>query len=137
MISSVDLLNLICADYEHKIIYGTELTLGSNLIDPLGITHTPGTGDRSFFFGGDTHVGYRFDFGKLQWTPALRFSILFPELTAMECQQIEIKLGNLLRILKRVYLHADFGLSINTQYSGDTLYTNLEFLWAFNITVKI
>ena len=131
------LVDLICADYEHKIVYGTELTFGSNLIDPLGIVHTPGTRDRSFFFGGDTHVGYRLSHKNFIWLPALRFSILFPELTTMDCNQMQIKLGNLFSFYKKVYLHADFGLGINTQYSGNTLYTNLEFLWAVNITVKI
>jgi hypothetical protein len=134
------LIDIACASYERRIVYGLELTCGSNLIDPIGIIHTPGTGNRTFFLGGDTFIGCKFFSKKkdiFQWLPALRFSILFPELTVMESQQIEIVLGNLFRFFKKIYLHIDFGIGINTQYKNDDLYTKLEFLWAVNFTVKI
>jgi hypothetical protein len=131
------ILDLIWADYENRFLYGLEFTFGSNLVDPIGLVHFPGEGERSYFLGGDLHLGYSFDFDGLRWIAAVRCSVLFPEITVMEAQQIEIILGNLFVYAGKLYFHFDGGLGINTQYRQEILYTKLEMLWAINFIVKI
>lgn len=130
------LIDLIFADHERKVIYGTEFTIGSNLINPVGLIHTQPDGDLSFFMGADTYVGLHLKKNRFSYIPALRVSVLFPELTVMECQELEFLAGNLLIFSEKLFLHLDAGLGINTFYQDNTLYTQLEFLWAVNFTVK-
>lgn len=130
-------VDLVWADHSGRLVYGFETTAGSNLHDPIGLINTPGKGERSWFLGGDSYLGYRLQPGKIDWMPALRVSVLFPELTVMEANQIEVRWGNYLRFSKDIKLHVDGGLAIITRYDGDTLYTRLDPLWALNFRVEI
>ncbi|MBN2439701.1 MAG: hypothetical protein JXJ04_00080 [Spirochaetales bacterium] len=132
------LFDLICAHYDYAFVYGIELTCGSNIIDPLALVRIPGAEDRSFFIGGDAHIGYSLEFGDLKLIPGLRFSILFPEFTVPECQQIEILYGTMLNIKDTWFIHGDIGLSINSLYGDDQqFYTQLGVLWAADVRLKL
>jgi hypothetical protein len=131
------LINLVWANLENDFVYGIETTFGSNLVDPIGLQSFPRDFDRSFFMGGDLHVGYALNFGAIQWIPLIRYSILFPEISEMKANQMEILLGNLVRVLERLYFHIDAGLGIETKYISDDLFTKLEMLWAFSIVAKV
>jgi len=130
-------VNLAWADHETRLVYGLEATAGSNLLDPIGLINTPGKGERSWFLGGDAYLGYRLQPGKIDWMPAVRVSVLFPELTVMEANQVEVRWGNFIRFSKDIKLHVDGGLAVITRYDGDTLYTRLDPLWAVNFRVEI
>jgi hypothetical protein len=129
-------VDLFWLNLEDRIIYGLELTSGTNLIDPIGLLHYPGA-DTSVFLGADAYLGYRIGTKDKRWTPKLRYSILFPDLTVMESQQMEIRLGNEFGFGGSIKLHADFGLGIDTFYSNGDLYTQLSFLWAVNFLVHV
>lgn len=130
-------VDLVWANHESRLVYGLEATAGSNLLDPIGLINTPGKGERSWFLSGDGYLGYRLQPGKFDWMPALRVSVLFPELTVMEANQIEVRWGNYLKFSKDIKLHVDGGVGIITRYDGDTLYTRLDPLWAINFRVEI
>ena len=106
-------------------------------MNPIGLINYPVQTDRPSFLGADFHIGYKFSFNKIEWLPALRYSILFPELTVIESNQMEIRLGNLLQFSKKIKLHIDGGIGITTRYSDGTLYTNLKPLWALSFIVSI
>ena len=131
------LFDLIFANYENNLIYGIELTYGSNLVSPIGLINYPVKTDRPSFLGADFHIGYFLSLNKIRWLPSLRYSILFPELTVSECHQMEIRLGNMLQFSKRIKLHIDGGIGVTTRYSMGTLYTNLKPLWALYFIVSI
>jgi hypothetical protein len=130
-------IDLICASYENDLVCGGEFTFGSSLVDPIGIINFPIKEDRSYFMAADLHFGYLFDFSVIQWLPAIRFTILFPEIAEMEVNQMEVILGNLLVALKNIKFHADIGICVNSEYSAGTLYTNLEFLWALTLMLRV
>lgn len=131
------LIDLVWADLESDFVYGIEMTLGSSLVDPIGQQSSPRDFDRSFFLGGDLLMGYALNFGAIRWIPLIRYSILFPEISEMKANQMEILLGNLVRVLERLYIHIDAGLGIETEYRSDDLLTRLEILWAFSFVAKI
>ena len=131
------LIDLVWADLQSDFVYEIEMTFGSNLVDPIGLQSFPRDFDRSFFLGGDLLVGYALNFGAFQWIPLIRYSILFPEISQMKANQMEILLGNLVRVLDRLYIHIDAGLGIETKYISDDLFTRLEVLWAFSLVAKV
>jgi hypothetical protein len=131
------LVDLIFADHEQRLVYGLEATLASNLLDPIGLISYPGDGERSYFLGGDAYIGFSLELGQSEWLPALRATLLFPELTVMETYQVEIRWGNFFRFGKAVLLHVDAGLGILTRYEGSTLYTRLDPLYALKFMVRI
>jgi hypothetical protein len=127
--------DLVFSNYENDFLYGVEVTGGSNLIDPIGFVHFPSGGDYTVFLGADLHAGYRFRFADINWIPALRLSVLFPNAEVMECQEMEFILGNTLVYNDVVFLYLDAGLRINTFYQSDTLYTQLEMIWGIRLAV--
>ena len=131
------LIDLICGDYEHDFQFGLELTGGSNLIDPIGYLHFPSNGDCSFFGGGDIHVGYKFDFQAWVWNPALRYSILFQDISVPECPQMEIILGNKFIFAKKAFLSVGGGIGIDSFYENNELLTRLKWIWAAQIALYI
>jgi len=128
-------INLIWSNYDNNFVYGSELSFGSNLIDPISLVEYPVDVDRSFFLGGDIHLGYSFIFDKLNWLPAIRYSVVFTEVKIMESYLQEIKIGNRLIYKDKLYLNIDTGIGINTKYISDILYTGLEFLWALKLSI--
>ncbi len=128
-------INFIFANYNNSLVYGSELSFGSNLIDPIALVEYPSDVERSFFLGGDIHFGYSFIFVKLNWLPAIRYSIVFPEVKIMESYLQEIRIGNRLIYKDTLYLNIDTGLEINTKYVNNILYTGLEFLWALKLII--
>ena len=123
------MIDFVWSDYENDFVHGLELTVGSNLMDPVVLIHTTSTGDRSYFLGGDFHLGYTFSHKKFDWIPALRFSVLWPDITVAEARQIEIRLGNLLRYDNNLFFHLDGGVNLSSQAGGDTR-TRIEPIYA-------
>ena len=130
------LLDLVFANHNRKIIYGTEITFGSNIIDPIGIIEYSKKIERSFFLGGDLYLGYSFSPNKINIIPVLRYSILFPEIQIMEYNIQEIRIGNCLSFSEIIYFNIDTGIRIHTKYISNKLYTQFRIIWALNITVK-
>ncbi|MCQ2603490.1 MAG: hypothetical protein MJ215_00390 [Spirochaetia bacterium] len=133
--------DLVYMDYRKALIYGAELTIGTSLINPVGkINFDPDT-DHPAFWGADAHVGYRVRFNDdLNWLPALRGTVLFPEISEMDCNRIEALWGNQFTYKKVVKLHVDGGLGIVTKhdYSDDNdVKTKLEWRWAVSLDIKI
>ncbi len=87
------MVDFVWANHESDLIHGLELTFGSNLIDPIGLVHTSGEGYRSYFLSGDVYIGYTVPLEKFKWTPAIRLSVLFPEVTVLEARQMEVRLA--------------------------------------------
>ena len=54
------LFDIIFANYENDLIFGIELTYGSNLVNPIGLINYPVQTDRPSFLGADFHIGYKF-----------------------------------------------------------------------------
>jgi hypothetical protein len=131
------LIDLVWADLGSDFVYGLEMTFGSNLVDPIGLESFPRDLDRSFFLGGDLLVGYAFDFGPIEWIPLVRYSILFPEISEMRLSEMEMLVGNLVRVLDKLYFHFDAGLGIETRYVSEDLYTRLKALWAISVVAKV
>ena len=129
-------MDLFWANHRDRFVYGLELSGGSNLIDPIGLIHFPGS-DPSIFLGADAYLGYRIGPKGKRWVPKFRYSILFPDASAWECQQMELRFGNEFRFRDEAKLHADVGLGIDTFYNGGELYTQLGFLWAINFLVNL
>lgn len=127
-------INLIFSNYRNRLIFGNEISFGSNLIDPVYLIDYLKNGNRLFFMGIDMHLGYTFEFANLNWQPAVRYSILFPEISKMESQIQEILLSNKLVYKDRIYFYTDTGIIINTKYVDDILYTNLELVWALKLS---
>jgi hypothetical protein len=131
------LFDFLWADYTKRFVYGLELTFGSNLVDPIGLLQF-NESDRSTFFAADVHAGYEVDLGTVSWLPALRCSVLFPDTQVSKVQQIELRWGNRLDLLREVTLQAEAGLGLDTSYGmDDVLYTRLEMLWAVNVLIKL
>lgn len=121
----------VAANHEDRWIYGAELTLGSNLIDPVGLIHYTELEDSgSIFFGTDLYLGRRLDLGKAQWLPALRGSLLLPNLRVPRRYHLELTAGNLIELHKRVKLHLDAGLRLYSREIAERLYSRLEPIWA-------
>jgi hypothetical protein len=129
-------VDLFWANHRDRFVYGLELSGGSNLIDPIGLIHFPGS-DTSIFLSADAYLGYRLGPKGKRWVPKFRYSILFPDASALEAQQMELLFGNEFRFGNKTKLHADVGLGINTFYDGGVLYTQLEILWAINFLVNL
>ncbi|MBQ7746158.1 MAG: hypothetical protein IJT92_01695, partial [Spirochaetia bacterium] len=87
--------DLVYSDYRHKIIYGAEFTLGSNLINPVGhINFDPDT-EHPAFAGADLHCGIKVEMTDyIQWLPMLRGTMLIPEISEAKCNEFEVIWGN-------------------------------------------
>jgi hypothetical protein len=130
------LVDLFWANHSGPMIYALELSGGSNLVDPIGILHFPGS-DPSVFLGADAFLGYTVGSKDKAWIPKLRYTILFPDASVMECQQMELRFGNEFRFRDDMKLHADVGLGVDTFYDSGELYTQLKLLWAANFLVSL
>jgi hypothetical protein len=128
-------IDFVWSDYENDFVHGLELTVGSNLLDPVGLIHATSADDRSYFLGGDLHLGYTFSHKKFDWIPALRFTVLLPDITVPEARQIEIRLGNLLRYDNNLFFHLDGGVNLSSQSSGDKR-TRIEPIYALVLIAR-
>ncbi len=132
--------DLVYSDYRSKIIYGAELTLGSNLVNPVGhINYDPDT-DHPAFAGADLHCGIRVNITDfIEWLPAIRGTMLIPEISEAKCNEFEVIWGNQFTYKEHVKLHLDTGLGIVTKYDtygDDDLKTKLEWRWAVSLVIK-
>jgi hypothetical protein len=127
----------VAADHEPPWIFGLELTLGSNLIDPVGLIHYTELEDSgSVFFGTDLYLGHWVRLKKAQWLPALRGSLLLPNLRVPERFHVELLAGNLFELHKRVKLHLDVGLRLYSREIAEQLYSRLEPIWALSFLAE-
>ncbi len=131
------LVNTVFSDYTNKLKYGIELTFGSNLSTPISLFQYPENTDFSFFTGGDLHIGYQFEFNRVKWIPMIRYSIRFREISLMEINFIEIRVGNLLKFKDTINIHMDLGFGINTEYYDTILYTRFKFLWGLKLLINL
>ena len=132
--------DLVYSDYRSKIVYGVELTLGSNLINPVGhINYDPDT-EYPAFAGADLHCGIRVNMTDfIEWLPALRCTMLIPEISEAKCNEFEVIWGNQFTYKEHVKLHLDTGLGIKTKYDtygDDDLKTKLDWRWAVSLVIK-
>ena len=132
--------DLVYSDYRHKIIYGAEFTLGSNLINPVGhINYDPDT-EHPAFAGADLHCGIKLDITDyIQWLPLIRGTMLIPEISEAKCNEFEVLWGNQFSYKEHVKLHLDTGLGIKTKYDvygDDDLKTKLDWRWAVSLVIK-
>lgn len=132
--------DMIYADYRGSFIYGTELTAGSSLINPVGKINFDVDTDYPFFAGADLHGGVRFYLSRdMSWLPALRATVLFPEVSEFECSDIDLVFGNQFTYKKKAKLHIDCGIGIVTKHDNwgdDDLKTKLEGRWAISLVIK-
>ena len=136
------LVDLFLTDYTNSFIYGAELTAGSNLITPLGlINHEPDT-DFPLFLGLDLYAGLRFlikQEDSVYWVPAIRMTVLEPEVSEFECRFVDILFANQLSYKENVKLHVDGGPGFITRYDtyGDNeLKTKLEWRWSVTLIIN-
>ena len=55
-----------------------------------------------------------------------------------QAQQLELRWGNRLELLREITLQAEAGLGIDTSYGmDDVLYTSLEVLWAISVLIEL
>jgi len=132
--------DLVFSDYRNKIIYGAELTLGANLINPVGhINFDPDT-KYPAFAGADLHAGIDLRLNDyINWLRALRTTMLIPEISEAKCNEFEILWGNQFSYKRNVKLHLDGGIGIVTKYDtygDDDLKTKLEWRWTVSLVIK-
>ena len=132
--------DLVYSDYRSKIVYGVEFTLGSNLINPVGhINYDPDT-EYPAFAGADLHCGIRVNMTDfIEWLPALRCTMLIPEISEAKCNEFEVIWGNQFSYKEHVKLHLDTGIGIKTKYDtygDDDLKTKLDWRWAVSLVIK-
>jgi hypothetical protein len=131
------LINAILTDYSHIVKFGTEITFGSNLSSPITLFQYPENTEFSYFMGGDIHLGYEFTIRNMKLIPLIRYSILFPEISIIEFNLMEIRLGSLIKFLKVFSIYTDLGIDIKTEYYNNTLYTILKFIWGLKLLIKL
>ena len=134
------LVSLIYTDYRNSFIYGAELTVGSNLVNPVGlINYSPDT-DFPVFAGIDVHAGIKYYLSpRVTWTPLVRVTALHPEISEIECRDIDIVWGNRFGYGENLRLNLDLGPGFITRYDSygdDGLKTKLEWRWAFSLVIK-
>ncbi len=116
------------------------MTLGSNLVSPVGlINYSPET-EYPMFAGVDIHAGVRYYLSpKISWTPLVRLTSLHPEISEFECRDMDLVLGNRFGYGENLKLNIDGGLGFVTRYDtyGDNeLKTKTEIRWAVSLVVK-
>ncbi|MDC7234660.1 MAG: hypothetical protein PQJ58_15620 [Spirochaetales bacterium] len=130
----------VIADTGGDIIYRGSVTTGSNLVDPVGITHLPGNGEPSWFAGADLMAGLNIGDKKFRWIPGLEASWLTYDLNTPDCWRLDLRTGQQLAWDKTFYLHLEGGLGILTNYSDgaqEILQTALEGLWGISLQVRL
>ncbi len=130
------LFDFVICDYSKSLQYCFELTLGSNLVNPIGQINYPVTTAHPMFLGGNFDIGYVFHFSNITWEPAFRSSILFPEVSRIRCNKINLIVGNAVCFFKRFKIHLDAGLGIITRYDSSVLTTRLTPRWGINLIAK-
>jgi len=138
------LIQAAVADFsdEALFIYKGDITLGNNLIDPVGFIHYPGEEGVSWFLGSDLFAGLPLISGDFVWTPALNASFLIHDLSTPEAWSSSIRMGSRLAWNEMFFIHVDTGLEIDTRYDSDAdqnqkLVTGLEVLWGIKIQVRL
>ena len=132
--------DLVYSDYRNKIVYGIELTMGSNLVNPVGhINYDPDT-EYPAFAGADLHCGIKVNMTDfIEWLPALRGTMLIPEISEAKCNEFEVIWGNQFSYKEHVKLHLDTGIGIKTKYDtygDDDLKTKMDWRWAVSLVIK-
>ncbi|MBF9017776.1 MULTISPECIES: hypothetical protein [unclassified Oceanispirochaeta] len=121
------------------VIYMADLTLGSNLVDPVGITHIPGEGEASWFLGADLLLGLPFHYDDFVWTPGVNAAYLLYDLKQTESWNMELRAGSQLAWDKTFYLHMEGGTQILTNSDGGEsfLQTGLEIVWGISFQIRL
>ncbi|QEN06999.1 hypothetical protein EXM22_02985 [Oceanispirochaeta crateris] len=121
-------------------IYKGDVTLGNNLIDPVGYIHFPGEGEPSWFMGADILLAYPLKYDDFVWTPGLNTGFLIHSLDQMESWTASVRTGQLLAWDKTFFLHLEGGTDILTNYNSDggesVLQTGLEIIWGISFEIR-
>lgn len=122
--------------------YKLDITLGNNLIDPIGFLHYPSEGDTSLFLGSDFMIGYPLGDEDFLWTPAFNASIILQDLEYHEAWASYLRMGHQLAWDETFYIRLEGGVEIDTVYDtyeheNPTLVTSLEALWGISIQVRL
>ena len=125
----------------HRVMYNGNITVGSNLIDPVGIIHFPGAGEPSWFLSGDMMTAMSFGDKAFSWMPGLSAGFLIYDLNNSEAWTFSGRTGHLLSWQKDFFLHLEGGLNVITKngiVSGSSnLQTALEWVWGVKFQVRI
>lgn len=120
------------------IIFKGDLTLGQNLIDPIGYLHFTGDGEVSWFAGADLMVAYPVNKEDFQWLPGFNASLLLADLDYMEAWTAEFRTGHMFSWDDTFFLRMEGGLTFLTHYNTDnTLITELEEIWAISFEIRL
>ncbi len=130
------LINAVTYKHEGFLVYGSEVTFGKNIEDPIGILNSGVNSDREYFLGGDFYGGVRVYAEKTELIPLLRTSLLFPDTEDLKCSLIETSFNSKIGFSENVRLDFAAGLQIKTEYDyKEDLITSLDPLW--NIGFKV
>jgi hypothetical protein len=131
------LADLFLANHETKLKYGIEVTLGANVVSPVSVvSHPAGFDDSSHFLGFDLQLGYSMSFKKLTWTPAVRTSLLFPELERVKARQLDVIVGNRIQFSKNIKINLDAGVSTISDYLGESTEEGIEAIVEIRFEVR-
>ena len=132
------LINFIAFKHEGLLIAGSEITIGKNIEDPIGLLNSGLFSDRDFFFGGDFYGGARLYLNETELIPVIRTSVLFPDSENMECNIVELSFNNKIGFSEEIRLDFALGIQIITEYDyREDLITSLDPLWNVNFKVFI
>ncbi|MDC7241235.1 MAG: hypothetical protein PQJ50_12840, partial [Spirochaetales bacterium] len=115
---------------EKDWVYKTELTLGSNLADPVGYLGYQGGKNRSEFFGGDLMLGRVIGGEKFSWVPSVNCTGYMASIEEPNIGSIEVRAGNRWCWNESLTVFLDAGLVIKNynqqKESGETLMTGID-----------
>lgn len=121
--------------YSTSWVVTGEASIGTNLVDPVGLLHFPGK-EESFFAAADAAVGYNISTSRFVYTPAFRAGILMPDIDRIEdSRRVELLLGNSFHG-RNVFMHLEGGFQFDTYDNGGGLETDVEPIWSVSFCVK-
>ena len=130
------LINAVSYKHEGFLVFGSEVTFGKNIEDPIGLLNSGVNSDREYFLGCDFYGGARVFMNKTELIPLLRTSVLFPDTADMKCSLIETSFNNKIGFSENIRLDFAAGLQILTEYDyKKDLITSLDPLW--NVSFKV
>ena len=136
------LFQAVLADFSGPVLYKADITVGNNLIDPVGFIHYPSEGEPSWFAGSDLMAAWPRPMGEeFVWTPGLNIGALINSLEIPEAWTFSARTGQLLAWDKTFYLHLELGAELPTCYSSDygedrELETSMELLWGVSFQIR-
>jgi hypothetical protein len=134
------LTDLFFMDYTGWFIYGAEFTIGSSLINPVGLINYQTDTEYPVFMGLDLHAGIKFYLSRnMTWLPVVRVTSFHPDVSDIICRDVDIVWGNQFEYKRNVKLHFDGGIGFVTRhdiYDSDKLKTKYELRWAVSIVIK-